>query len=265
MNLDDLLRDSLRDDRLALPVPADTLDVVRRMRRRRQRLTVATASAGTLALVGIVVVLAPGGGAAPRAAIVPGAPSTSPTPIPGSTPAYYIRNARDWFLTKAQSDAFFAGFQEPSPKPADSVPSPQSSGPLTDRLVAELQAAGVPGVESFRRDEADSGQRGSLSLAGTLPDGRQLTVNRYPTRYPINLDGIGVEGSAKYVTVEDVPGTADAALLIPPHMPGSGSGSTVAVLTPEGLDTGWSSATIPLAQLKAWAYAAARWASDHPT
>jgi hypothetical protein len=169
-------------------------------------------------------------------------------------------------MTKAQSDAFFRTFVEPSPKPEDSVPSPQPSGPGTDRLVAALTAAGVPGAAALTRDEASSGERGALALEGRLPDGRELSVNQTPRmKSPFTTSGYygsDTDDSSKDVAIESVPGTGCAALLLGPSA--RYSYSLVQVVTPDGISTGWVSATIPLAQLKQWAYAAAQWETTHP-
>ena len=65
MNLDDLLRDTLTDDRWALPVPADTLPAVRRKRTHRQRRSAALALTSAGGAVGAIMLVASalGGGA----------------------------------------------------------------------------------------------------------------------------------------------------------------------------------------------------------
>ena len=270
MNLDQLLTDALHDDRLALPVPADLLDVVRRKRRTRQAFGVTGASVSVVAMVAGAVALAPGG--SQGTALVG---STPPAPAAGcDAPAtgqlegssYVVRSARDWFMTKARSDAFFHTYIQPSPKPEDSVPSPQPSGPGTDRLIAALTAAGVPGADALHRDEANSGQRGALELHGTLADGRELEVVSSRTLFPFTISGYygsDTEDSSKDVVIEDVPGTSCAALLLAPK-PGMSSSALVQVVTPDGVSTGWSSSSVPLAQLKDWAFAAQRWLDAHP-
>jgi hypothetical protein len=47
-------------------------------------------------------------------------------------------------------------------------------------------------------------------------------------------------------------------------LPNVAGGQDVQVLAPDGTSTGWNSETIPIAQLKAWAFAAAQWATAHP-
>ncbi len=275
MNLDDTLRDTLADDRWALPVPADTLSAVRRKRARRQRTRVGGAVLATAGMVtgGVLVATAlPGSGSDPARSVIrplsaPEAVGCAAPPagvLPGSNPPYTVKSARDWFMSKAQSDAFFTNYNQPSPRPDARVPSPQPSGPGTDRLLSALEAAGVPGTETLDRDEADSGDRGSYVVKGALADGRQLNVYRQRLLFPMNTDGIGSDGSSRYVTVEQVPGTGCAALVFTgtPAIPGSTG--FVSVVTPDGLGTAWNSATIPMAQLKAWAYAAAQWETTHP-
>ena len=174
MNLDDQLRSALHDERLALPVPAHTLDVVRRKRRTRQVLGVSGASLSAVAVVAGAVALSPSGGT--RVAQVGTTPSTTvaggcDAPAAGQLEgsSYVVRSARDWFMTKAQSDQFFSHYDEPSPKPQDTVPSPQPSGAGTDRLVAALLAAGAPGVDRLARcaDSID-GHRARLIEACAL-------------------------------------------------------------------------------------------------
>ena len=275
MNLDDLLRTSLTDDRWALPVPADTLDRVRRSRarRRRARVTAAVVSTGALVAVGALLV---GGGSAPSrsvlqpAAAAPSVGCAAPPAgaLPGSDPTYVIRSARDWFMTKAQSDAFFRTYNQPSPEPRDRVPSPQPSGPLTDRLVAAVVAAGVPGAENLGRDEAEGGARGSFSLQGALPDGRHLFVSRNQSLFPFTTSGYygsDTADSSKDVVIEQVPGTACVALLLESRDATNAPFTLVQVMTPDGVSTTWGGGSYPLAELKGWAYAAARWETEHPS
>ncbi len=267
MNLDDLLRDTLSDDRWALPVPADTLPAVRRKRTQRRALaTIATATGAAATVVALALTVGGSGGTEPIVSLPATAagPST-PTPIPGSTPAYTPKTARDWFLTGVQSDAFYAGYQQPSPRPGDTVPSPHATGPLTDRLLEEIEAIGVPGASGLDRDEAESGNRGSIQLQGKIASGQDLYVGRRPLTAPINTNGIGSDNSEKRTTVEDVPGTEQAALVLRPDLTSpTPRSSTVFVCTPSGQVTVWSSTTLSLAQLRAWAFAAAQWADAHP-
>jgi hypothetical protein len=270
-DLDRLLHDALHDERLALPVPADTLHAVRRRRNRRR--TAGAALAGVtavgLAVGSVALAQGPSGTTPSRLAEAPVAGphgcATAPAgQLEGSD--YVVRTARDWFMTKAQSDAFFHTFSEPSPKPEDTVPSPQASGPGTDRLVAALTAAGVPGAAGLARDEASSGERGALSLEGRLPGGSELHVGQTPRmKSPFTTSGYygsDTEDSSSDVVIETVPGTGCAALLLAPSA--RYSYALVQVVTPDGISTGWTSPTLPLAQLKQWAYATARWETTHP-
>lgn len=270
MNLDDLLRDTLTDDRWALPVPADTLSAVRRRRVLRKRTRVLGAALASTLAVGAGAIAMTQSGGEQRSTLLPAAVPFSgcdvappAQPLPGSNPAYVVSSARDWFLTKEQSAAFFDSYRQPSPAPGDSVPSPQATGPGTDRLVAILTAVGVPGADALDRDEADSGDRGSPSLHGHLADGRELNVYRRILRFPLNRNGIGMDGSERLTTVEDVPGTACASLVFTgiPDQQGGGFAATVA---PDGTITTWNSPQVSLAQLKTWAYAAAQWETTHP-
>ena len=270
MNLDDLLRDTLTDDRWALPVPVDTLPAVRRKRALRQARLAVAAVAGTGATVAMLALILGGSGVSPAtlegpASAASAGPSVaaSPMPIPGSTPAYYPQTARDWFMTDAEQRAFLRHYVEPSPAPEDTVPSPQATGPLTDRLVAAMVAAGVPDAERLQRDEADSGRRGSITVHAKL-DGAGLYVNRLQLPYPWGLQSRSSDTDPlpPAAVVEDIPGT-DASLAAYPSEDDAGRGLVV-VISPTGIFTGWS-APLPLAQLKAWAIAVAQWEAEHPT
>ena len=267
-DLDRLLHDALHDDRLALPVPAHTLTAVRRRRNRRRTAATVLSTAAAVAVVATGAALAQGSptkGRADRLAEAPPAAASGCATEPAGQlqgSSYVVRSARDWFMTKAQSDAFFHTYSQPSPKPEDTVPSPQASGPGTDRLVAALTAAGVPDASSMKRDEADSGQRGSLQLTSS-----HLSVGQSRTLYPFTTSGYygsDTEDSSKDVVIETVPGTDCAALLLMPPTGSEKHFALVQVMTPAGVSTGWSSDTIPLAQLKQWAYAAAQWETTHP-
>lgn len=264
MNLDDLLRDTLHDDRWSLPVPADTLPAVRRKRARRQATRAATAvlAVGALVIGGVVV-----GGSLPGgepSVLRPAQAGGTPTPIPGSTPAYTPLTARDWFMSDAEQQAFFAGYQQPSPGPDYRAASPQPRGPLTDRLVAALDAAGVPEATGLERDEADSGIRGNITVHGTLPGGHSLYVMQNPLSFPLSLQPRSGDTDAipPAVPVRDVPGTPYAYTVF-----GVSPGvlhTNVVVVTPEGLSTGWSAEGVPQEQLTQWAIDTARWMFDHP-
>jgi len=87
-------------------------------------------------------------------------------------------------------------------------------------------------------------------------------VSRGRALYPV--DTAAIAGPfPETASVEDVPGTACAAFIYTglPKVPG---GHAVQVMAPDGTTTGWLSETIPIAQLKAWAFAAAQWADAHP-
>ncbi|MDQ1536095.1 MAG: hypothetical protein QOE58_488, partial [Actinomycetota bacterium] len=131
MNFDDLLRETLADERWVLAAAPDALERVRRahVTRRRRRTALGVVLVGT-ALGGSALAVGALGDGGSSALLVPAAPSSAatPTPIPGSTPAYTPLTARAWFLSKDQAAAFFAGYRQPSPQPGDSVPSPHASG-----------------------------------------------------------------------------------------------------------------------------------------
>ncbi len=269
MNLDDLLSDALHDERLALPVPPDTLTRVRRARARRQRARAvgAVAATSSLVLAGVLVSssigpttpsssLQPGAGGAAVASGCNVAPPA--TPVPGSTPAYPIQTARDWFMTQAQNDSFYAGFQQPSPGPGYYAASPAPAGPGSMRLREEVIQGGVPGTSQFTLDDVANGRRGNLAVYVSLAAGDRVYVGREPAIAPYNTEA-DANASAQ---IEDVPGTGCVALL---HRESPGQQvRSVTVVAPDGWTTLWVSETVPLAQLRTWAFAAAQWASSHP-
>ena len=286
MNLDDLLRDTLSDDRWALPVPADTLSAVRRkraLRRRTKTVGAVLATAGIVTTAALTLPLAgsdhqvvlPGDGPTatldPAVSLIASCSSAPAGRLAGSS--YVVHSARDWFLTKDQMDAFYRTYREPSPAPDALVPSPQTSGPQTDHLLAALAAGGVPGADNLHRDEAQSGSRNYPELGGSLADGQgPLAVGRSHLATPQNIAGYygsDTEDSSRDVIIEQVPGTDCVALLLQAHWPAPGESrptfALVQVVTPSGLSTGWSSATISVAQLKTWAFATAQWETGHPT
>ena len=262
MNLDDLLRDTLADDRWAVPVRPDALDRVRRSRAARQRRMTALALTGSAAVVGVAVLLTGQlGGAGQRVVQIPGAstaPSAaSPTPLPGSTPGLYLTTGRDWFFDGEAADRFYATWIQPSPGPGAFVPSPAPLGPLSEHLADDVRAAGVPSDAQLRREDSSGGQVGETYVWVTLADGQTMYVYRSQLKAPVNLDGNGGEGNPRGI-VEDVPGTGSALMIWPQPLDRLPISSNVVVVDHNGVATGWNSATIPLAQLKAWAIAAAQ-------
>ena len=84
--------------------------------------------------------------------------------------------------------------------------------------------------------------------------------------YPSTISGYygsDTDDSSKDVVIEDVPGTGCTALLLASTLPGNRF-ALVQVMTPAGRSFGLSSQTIPLAQLRSWAYAATVWLDAHP-
>jgi hypothetical protein len=251
MNLEQLLTDALHDDRLALPVPADTLEQVRRMRRRRQRLTVAGTTVAAVALVGGAV------GAAsllssPSASVSSySSPGPSDSPVPGITPAFVPASGRDWLMTDAQWRTYDASHTHPSPAPGQStVHSPAPLAEQSARLLNEVQQAGLPDGAAFERDDSSGGQPGVAAVQVTLRDGRHFVVIEQQLQEPFDYQGSG-ENVNQGATVFDVPGTSSAGVAFP-------SAPSVVVVSRAGISTSWyaSPGGPSLAELQAWATAA---------
>jgi hypothetical protein len=252
MNLDQLLTDALRDDRLALPVPADTLAVVRRKRRHRQRLTVAATTVSAVALVGGAVgatsVLS-----SPAARVSSYASGGVPegSPAPGITPAFVAVSGHDWLMTHDQWVAYSAGHTHPSPAPGQStVHSPAPLAEQSAVLLDEVQQAGLPEGTRFHRDDSSGGQPGVAAIEITLPDGQHLVVTEQQMQEPFDYEG-SAENTNEGATVFDVPGTASAGVAFP-------SQPSVLVVSRGGITTSWyaGSPGPTRAQLQTWATAA---------
>ncbi|MFN2540209.1 MAG: hypothetical protein ABR549_18935 [Mycobacteriales bacterium] len=268
MNLDQLLHDTLHDERLALPVPAGTLDAVRRKRRTRQRLAIAGASAGALSLVAVAVV-ATSALSSSSSTVAPylggGVPQGSPAP--SITPAFVPQTGRDWLLTPAQWSAFQATHTRPSPPPGQSVvPSPAPLGSMSAELLADVEANALPADTSARREDSVGGQPGTAAVHLQLPGGVPVEVFRSQLSEPTSTEQNG-PGTNPDATVVDVPGTTSAAALFPTYgygFPGiSGNAHQVLVVTRGGIATSWvAPGSVPLDQLRTWAFTAAQHAGD---
>lgn len=257
MNLDDLLHDTLHDDRFALPVPADTLEGVRRRRRNRHRLAVAGTAVCALGLVGgAAVALAPGSSSTrlvPYAAGGGGVPEGSPAP--GITPAFVPTSGRDWLLDAAQWEAYDKSHSHPSPAPGQStVHSPAPLGPQSAGLLAEIQAAHLPAGTTYHRDDSTGGQPGAAAVEVTLPDGASVVVEETQMQEPFGYESADTSGHA---AVFDIAGTSSAAVAFP-------AAPSVVVISRGGISTGWytGSKSVTLADLTAWATAAEQ-AAEH--
>jgi hypothetical protein len=252
MNLDQLLHDALHDDRLALPVPAGTLDAVRRKRRTRQRLAVAGTSVAALAVVG---------GAVSAATLLSSSSSTlSPyaaggvppgSPAPGITPAFVPESGRDWLLTDAEWQTYNASHTHPSPAPGQSaVHSPAPLAEQSAVLLNEVQQAGMPPGTTFHRDDSAGGQPNVADIQATLPGGGIVIIEERQMQEPFDYEG-SAENTNPGATVFDVPGTSSAAVQLP-------QGPSVTVISRGGLSTSWftNGHGVTLADLRAWAIAA---------
>lgn len=269
MNLDQLLHDALHDDRLALPVPAETLDVVRRKRRARQRLVITGASVAALALAGgsvALVSLRSSSSSTLSPYLEGGLPAGSPAP--GITPAFVPGSGRDWLLTGPEYDAYRASHTHPSPAPGQSVvhsPAPLSS--QSAQLLEDVTAATLPSSASLRREDSVGGQPNVAAVHVRLADGTPIEIQRAQAQEPFAYAMTGIDGSSTMTApgahVVDVPGTSSAAGVIPDASYGF-AGRTdrteeVVVVTRGGVvTTWWAPVTVPLADLQQWAIAAAQ-------
>jgi hypothetical protein len=280
MNLDQLLHDALHDDRLALPVPADTLEQIRRMRRRRQRLAVAGTSVAALALVGGAV----------GAATTLSSSSTTLSPYsaggvpqgsaaPSISPSWMPTSGDDWLLTDSEYRSFYTSHTQapyPSPGPGQGrVPSP---APLTSRselLLQDVQAGQLPAGTDYRREDSPGGDPDETAVHVKLPDGTPIEVFRRSLDGPFAFHQNAGDGVNADATEEQVPGTSSGAALYPDFGYGFGPNWSsdvhgvqvgahgVVVVSRGGVATTWAApSTVPLTTLRAWAYAAAQHAGD---
>ncbi len=265
-DLGDLLRDTLHDERLALPVPAGTLDVVRRKRRHRQRLTVAGTAVCALGLVGGALAATsllrhPSASLSTRYA-AGGVPEGSP--VPSVSPAYVPSSGRSWILTPSEWATYRSAHTQPSPPPGQSVvPSPAPLGQQSADLLADVQKADLPDGFTDRREDSVGGQPGAAAIHVTLPDGTPVEVFRSQLVEPQSTEQNG-PGSDPDATIVSVPGTTSAAALFPDYgygFPGRNDSTAhmVMVVTRGGLLTQWvAPGSVSLDTLKTWAFAAAQ-------
>jgi hypothetical protein len=266
MNLDDLLRETLHDDRLALPVPAGTLDVVRRKRRTRQRLAVAGTAVCALGLVGGVVA-STSLRSSPASSLSPyadggGVPEGSA--VPSVSPAYVPTSGRSWILTPAEWATYRATHTQPSPPAGQSVvPSPAPLGQQSADLLADVQKADLPAGVKDRREDSVGGQPGAAAVHLTLADGTPVEVFRSQLVEPQSTEQNG-PGSDPDATIVAVPGTTSAAGLFPSYGYGfperhTDTAHMVMVVTRGGQLTQWvAPSSVSLDTLQAWAFAAAQ-------
>ena len=268
MNLDELLRDTLTDDRWARPVPADTLDGVRRARSRRRARTavLSTAPVVLLGAGGTAAVTSLGGTPARLGTYADGGVPEG-SPVPGITPSFVPQHGHDWLLTSNEARAWNLSHTHPSPGPGQSVvASPAPLGEQSAALLAAVETAGLPEGSTLRREDSVGGQPGAAAVWVTLPGGTPLHVLQSSLQEPTafteaNGPGIDGQGENRDADVVDIAGTTSAAILYPTFGYGfSGgvqAGSAVMVVNRGGQVTTWvAPEPITLQQLRTWAFAA---------
>jgi hypothetical protein len=267
--IEDLLRDTLTSPEWDLPVRPGAMADLRRRRRTHRRRTAGAAALGGLALVGAGVAgvsLLPSHQVQLGTYAAGGVPEGSPAP--GISPAWVPQTGRDWLLSQADADAFWSAHTRPSPHPGQSVvESPAPLGPQSEALLGDVQAAGLPAGAQLRREDAVGGQPDAPAVHVTLPDGTPVEVDRTWAQGPMPYvwqDGYDHSDAR----VEDVPGTSSAGVAYKEFGYGFGPayGDTsrgVITVSRGGEWTTWAApSTVPLATLRAWAFAAAQHAGD---
>jgi hypothetical protein len=263
--IEDLLRDTLNDDRWTLAADPAAMDRLRHAHAKHRRRTAGAAAVGSLALVGAAVAgvsLLPSHEVQLATFAAGGVPAGSPAP--GISPAWVPSTGDDWLLTTPQDDAFWTAHARPSSAPGQSVvASPAPLGPQSATLLADVQAAGLPVGTDLRREDAAGGQPNAPDVHITLPDGTPVEVERYWAQGPFPIDNHdGYDHSG--VRVEDVPGTSTAGVAYQQFGFGFGPSYThvtshgVITVSRGGEVTMWAAPEpIQLETLKAWAFAAA--------
>ena len=268
--IEDLLRDTLTDERWALPADPGLLPRVARLGARRRRRTTVGAALGGLALVGGItagVALVPRQHDQLATFAAGGVPAGSP--VPGITPDWVPTHGHDWLMSPAQNQEFYASHTRPSPGPGQSVvASPAPLGPQSEALLADVQAAALPRGATMRREDAVGGQPNAPAVHVTLPDGTPVEVYRVWAQGPMPYvwaDGYD-HSDAK---VEDIPGTLSAGVGFQQFGYGFGpryrseTSHGVITISRGGEWTTWAApAVVPVETLKAWAFAAAQHAGD---
>lgn len=268
--IEDLLRDALHAPDWDVPVRPGAMDDLRRRRRAHRRRTAGATAVGGLALVGATVAgvtLLPTHDVQLATYAAGGVPAGSP--VPSITPAWVPEHGRDWLLSNADADAFWAAHTRPSPAPGGSVvESPAPLGPQSATLLADVQAAGLPEGTQLRREDAVGGQPNAPAVHVTLPDGTPVEVNRTWAQGPMPyVWEDGYDHSDAHV--EDVPGTTTAGVAYATFGYGFGrayqhdTSHGVITVSRGGEWTTWAApSVVPLQTLKQWAFAAARHAGD---
>ena len=192
---------------------------------------------------------------APQSSIGPyssGIPAGSP--VPGITPDFVPVKGLDWYLSRAESDQFYATHTYPSPSAESAALQRQSP----DALLADVKAAGLPASARYTSD-ADT-FTGAAAVHVRLDGGIPVEIKRRQSIYPGVVD-------YPATLVAHIPGTeASAAAIIarlgyefPPGTPGQVAlVHSVRVMTRGGVETTWiAPGDVSLEQLQQWAFAAA--------
>lgn len=255
MNLDDQLRDALRDDRWALPVAPDTLSVVRRKRAKRQR----TRAVGAVLVLGCAgfggaALVIRGAGAGPTVRLSPYAAAGVPpgSPAPGISPAFVPDSGRDWLLNRAQWQAYDGTHTHPSPAPGQSsVHSPAPLSSQSENLLFEVTHAGLPDDGTYTRDDSNGGQPGVAVVQATLPNGVHLYIVESLLQEPYNYEysELTADDAAK-IHVTDIPGTSSALLT-------SAGTASAFVVSRGGVSTSWAVVKGEVSPETLWAWAIA--------
>lgn len=264
--IDDLLRDTLADDRWDLPVRPGVLEEVRRGRTaRRRRTTVGTGLAGLALVAGAVGVVQVLPDRTEQLGTFAAGGTPAGSPVPGISPAWVPEHGRDWLLTPEQERQFYATHTRPSPGPGQSVvESPAPLGPQSEALLADVEAAALPPGTELRREDAVGGQPDASAVHAALPDGTPVEVNRTWAQGPMAY--VWADGyDHSDARVEDVPGTTTAAVAYAEFGYGFGpayrndTSHGVITVSRGGEWTTWAApSVVPLEDLRRWALAAAQ-------
>lgn len=268
---DDLLRDTLSDDRWDLTARPELIDEVRRARSRRSRRRAAsTAALAALVASGLVLGLHALPESDDQLATYAAGGVPAGSPAPGISPAWAPQRGRDWLLSTSEADAFWATHTRPSPRPGQSVvESPAPLGPQSESLLQDVQAADLPTGAALRREDAMGGQPDAPGVHITLLDGTPVEVYRLWADGPMTFGAAESGLRRQDLVVEDVPGTLSAVVAFPDLAYGFGPAARgdrsigVTTLSRGGEWTTWAAPSrVGLARLKAWAVAAAQHAGD---
>lgn len=269
--------ESLLIERLATVIEPEirpSTDLADGLRRRhdRHRRFLATAGLGGVgcALAGVALVASALGHDGMSTLTVSTSPQPTASPVPSISPAFAPTSGRDWLPDQEQAAAFKATHPYPSF-------GPEAPGTSADRLLQEVQHAGLPATSVLLITD-----HGSPTVRITLASGVPIVVSRYQKQYPNAFDwGAGKPRNTTYEVV-DIPDTTDAAALLsntgygwPLHTPGDNDANhdgdpqndspSVNVVTAGGLSTFWvAPPAVALRDLERFAFTAADWSYQHP-